>query len=632
MACGLSQTTALATLPEPAHIVIVIEENHSFEQLIGSPEAPYFNELVADGASFTSFYALTHPSQPNYIQFFSGANQGVLDNTSPPPGAPFATPNLGANLVVAGRSFAGYGEDLPFVGSTIDTFGNYRRRHCPWVNWQATVPGPNQLPIFANRPFFTNGLIPQPFYGDTNAPTDYSDLPTVSIVVPNLLNDMHDGTVSMADEWLSTWIRPYAEWAMSNNSLLIITWDEDESESRNRIPTILYGPMIVSGTNDITWTLHNLLRTIEDMYGMVHAGTAAKVRPIVGCFVGDAPMEKRIFRQGQNGYSDAADTYIEQNAPSAAHGANTPVVIDGTPLSQGLIRFNNVVGSGPNQIPQGVTILSAKLMILTGGPAGDEFSSNTISIHRMLTNWTDASTWNSLVGGVSRDDIEAASVADFSLIPNALNSWAIFDVTDRLQSVVNNPSLNLNWLIQPGGSDGWRFASSEAAAVGDRPTLEVTYDSSSCRATFTTQPTAAHVTVGQSVTLSASATGSAPLAYQWRRNTVALIDDGNITGVTSPTLNISSVALSDAGTYDVVVTNPCGPATSASVAVIVCNEPPNGDANADGLVDGNDIASFVAAVLIESTTDALVCSCDFAGNARVDVVDEAGFVMALLGQ
>src|SRR5690606_3165167 len=71
--------SAAAAPPTWDHIVIVIEENHSFSQVIGSPSAPYLNSLAVGGATLNSMYGITHPSQPNYLQFFSGAYQGVTN-------------------------------------------------------------------------------------------------------------------------------------------------------------------------------------------------------------------------------------------------------------------------------------------------------------------------------------------------------------------------------------------------------------------------------------------------------------------------------------------------------------------------------------------------------------------------
>src|SRR5215204_3202697 len=125
--CGLLACSPCLALPAPNKIVIVVEENRSFEDIISNVSAPYLNSLANSGASFTNFFALTHPSQPNYLHLYAGGNQGVLDNTVPAPGAPFTTPNLGAALLGAGKSFAIYSEDLPVVGSTVDVSGDYAR-------------------------------------------------------------------------------------------------------------------------------------------------------------------------------------------------------------------------------------------------------------------------------------------------------------------------------------------------------------------------------------------------------------------------------------------------------------------------------------------------------------------------
>jgi len=177
LACGLLVCCPCLALPAPDHIVIVVEENHSPENIIGSLNAPYITSLAATGANFTNFYALTHPSQPNYIQLYSGSNQGVLNNTVPAPGAPFTTANLGAELLAAGKTFGSYSEDLPAVGSTIGLSGAYARRHNPVVNWQSTNPGPNQYGPSLNMPF-------------TSVPSNIGQLSTVSLSVPKNNNNM----------------------------------------------------------------------------------------------------------------------------------------------------------------------------------------------------------------------------------------------------------------------------------------------------------------------------------------------------------------------------------------------------------------------------------------------------------
>jgi hypothetical protein len=151
---GAPAPTALPAPPAINKIVIVIEENRSHEAVLGSGEAPYLDSLAAGGAHFTSMFALTHPSQPNYMHLFSGDHQGVIDNTLVA-SAPLAAPNLGAAVIAAGKSFAGYSESMPEPGylGEIAEGGLYSRRHNPWVNWQAATPGPNQLAPETNQPF-----------------------------------------------------------------------------------------------------------------------------------------------------------------------------------------------------------------------------------------------------------------------------------------------------------------------------------------------------------------------------------------------------------------------------------------------------------------------------------------------
>jgi acid phosphatase len=96
-----------STIPTPDHVVIVIEENHSYSEIIGSSSAPYINSLASQGALMTQSFAVEHPSQPNYLDLFSGSNQGVTNDNTPPPGSSYSTANLGQELIAAGRTFGG---------------------------------------------------------------------------------------------------------------------------------------------------------------------------------------------------------------------------------------------------------------------------------------------------------------------------------------------------------------------------------------------------------------------------------------------------------------------------------------------------------------------------------------------
>lgn len=253
-----------ATLPRPAHVVVVMEENHSYAEIIGSSSAPYINSLASQGALFSHSFAVTHPSEPNYLALFSGSTQGITNDSCP---HTFTTGNLASELIAAGFTFTGYSEGLPSVGSTVCTSGKYARKHNPWVNF-SNVPSSDNQP-FSNFPSSSN----------------YSTLPTLSFVIPNLNDDMHDGTIQQGDTWLKNNLNAYAQWAKQNNSLLIVTWDEDDSSQSNQIPTIFVGQSVKVGTYSETINHYSVLRTLEDMYGLAALGNSASASDIADCWV-----------------------------------------------------------------------------------------------------------------------------------------------------------------------------------------------------------------------------------------------------------------------------------------------------------------------------------------------------------
>jgi len=254
---GAAGPAAAGKVPVPDHVVIVMEENHGYSEIIGSASAPYINSLADSGALFTKSYAITHPSQPNYLDLFSGSNQGVTDDSCP---HTFTTRNEERGLRAVGLTFKGYSEGLPGKGSEVCTSGEYARKHVPWTN-------------FTNDPAKTN----LPF---TRFPTNYAKLPTVSWVIPDLRDDMHDGSIAQGDTWLENNLSAYVTWAMSNNSLLIVTWDEDDGSENNRVATIFVGPMVKSGQYSENINHYTVLRTIEAMYGLKPVGGSRGIKPI----------------------------------------------------------------------------------------------------------------------------------------------------------------------------------------------------------------------------------------------------------------------------------------------------------------------------------------------------------------
>ncbi len=247
-----------AAVPEPAHTVVVVMENHGYADIIGNPAAPFINGLARRGALLTRSYAITHPSEPNYLALFSGSPQGIADDGCP---YRFATPNLAADLSKAGKTFAGYAEDLPGPGSPVCSAGDYARKHVPWADF-SNVPGSVSLP-FTSFPA-----------------TAFARLPSVSFVIPNLCHDMHDCGVATGDSWLRANVGRYADWAMRHDSLLVLTWDEDDGSQANHITTIFAGQMVRPGRYAEPATHYTVLATIEAAYKLPRDAQAAAAAPI----------------------------------------------------------------------------------------------------------------------------------------------------------------------------------------------------------------------------------------------------------------------------------------------------------------------------------------------------------------
>jgi hypothetical protein len=261
------------SLKMPDHIVVVIEENHGYDQIVGAPSAPYINELMSESAVFTDAHGVTHPSQPNYLALFSGSTQGIPADQCLFDLTPYSTPNLGAALIAKGYTFKGFAQSMPAPGflecdyliSQLTGGVVYGRKHCPWVNWQGNKS--NNFPDSLSQPM-------------TAFPKDFNQLPTVTFVVPDMDHDMHNigkpgdpAAISRGDQWLKENIGAYVEWAKTHNSLLIFTFDEDQFTPRNRILTMFAGGNINPGKYAEKINHYNVLHTIEKMYGLPFSNT-----------------------------------------------------------------------------------------------------------------------------------------------------------------------------------------------------------------------------------------------------------------------------------------------------------------------------------------------------------------------
>jgi hypothetical protein len=250
---------AAPSLPRPAHVVVVVEENRTLAQVVESGNAPYLTAVARGGALFTHAYGVTHPSQPDYFALFAGLTN-VNGDGCPASGIPANAPNIASELLAAHLTFAAYSEALPSAGFMGCWAGTYAQKHAPWTH-------------------FTN--VPQQLHRPLTALTSFDGLPTVTFIVPDVQDDMHSGTVKEGDDWAAKHLGPLLAWAAQHDTLVVFTWDEGYDDL-NSIPTMFVGPMIRAGRYTERIDHYRVLRTLEDLYALRPTGKAATAAPITG--------------------------------------------------------------------------------------------------------------------------------------------------------------------------------------------------------------------------------------------------------------------------------------------------------------------------------------------------------------
>jgi hypothetical protein len=387
-----------------------MEENHAYNEIIGSSSAPYINSLAAQGALMTNSFAIEHPSEPNYLDIFSGSNQGITSDGVDNPGS-LSTPNLGQEMLAKGLTWGAYIEDYP---------GGYDHDHAPWD-------------------LFNNNSTPGVEHDFSTFPTDFTQLPKFSVVTPNLQDDMHDGTIQQGDTWLQNNINAYAQWAKANNSLLIVTWDEDDGSQNNQVATLFVGQMVQPGQYNEQINHFNVLRTIEDMYGLSYVGQSANVSPITD-----------IWTSQQVG----AVTHFGVTAPAAAT-AGTPFNVTVSALDAN----NNVVtgyrGTVTFTSSDGNPALPADYPFTSGDAGTHTFSVtlNTAGTQSVtVTDTSDPTITGTADVAVSQ---QAQVVTHFGVsVPSAATAGTPFNVTVSALDANNNVVAGYRGTVTFTSSDG----------------------------------------------------------------------------------------------------------------------------------------------------------------------------------
>jgi len=249
-------TTNIPPPPLP-HVFVIVMENKSYDQALS---VPYTASLAARHAVATNYYAITHPSLPNYLALTSGSTWGITDNAY----RVLPAAGIGDQLTAAGIPWRAYMEGL--TGDCHTSPAPYARSHNPFVHYGGACPA-NVVPLTA---------LEADLAGNT---------PRFVWITPDRCHDQHDCSLDVGDRWLESVVpKILASRAWRASGLLFITWDEDDGLSGNRVATLIIAPDLVRHSTARRYDHYSLLATVEDRLGVPRLGQAAAATPIDDLF------------------------------------------------------------------------------------------------------------------------------------------------------------------------------------------------------------------------------------------------------------------------------------------------------------------------------------------------------------
>jgi acid phosphatase len=263
-------------VPVFSQVIVVMEENHSYSEVIGNSQMPYLNSLTTQYGLATQYYANTHPSIGNYFELTTG--QLVSNNDSF--GGTVSVDNIVRHLITAGKTWKSYAESIPHPGYTGGDSYPYVKHHNPFAYFTDVVNSSTEVNNLQSLTVF-------------NQDEANGQLPNFSFLVPNSLDDGHDGTLQMADLWLQQNLaNVISSPSFQQNGLLIILFDEaDTNDSTNgggHVAEVIISPKAKQDYKSTTQFQHqSTLRLILEGLGVPNVASypaSASTAPAMGEF------------------------------------------------------------------------------------------------------------------------------------------------------------------------------------------------------------------------------------------------------------------------------------------------------------------------------------------------------------
>jgi hypothetical protein len=256
-----------------SHVVVLVMENREYARVLRG--APYVRGLAGDFASAPSFFAIRHPSLPNYLALTGGSTFGISSDCT---SCHVRDTNLVDQLEAAHRSWKAYMEGLPHPCYKGASSGGYAKKHDPFLYYDDVASNRRRC----------GHVVPATQLGRD---LRRRRLPTFAWITPNLCDDTHDCSLATGDRYLSRLV-PAVMRGLGPHGVLILTWDEGDSDAGccgvargGHIATVIAGPDVRRGTS-ITGDLthYSTLRTIEDLLGLPPLRGAASAQSLEGAF------------------------------------------------------------------------------------------------------------------------------------------------------------------------------------------------------------------------------------------------------------------------------------------------------------------------------------------------------------
>jgi phosphatidylinositol-3-phosphatase len=243
--------------PVVRHVIVVVMENRSFSEIIG--RAPYITGRARHCGLATDYRAITHPSLPNYLAMTSGSTHGIASDCSPAE-CSVRGKSIFSQVTAHHLGWRSYAGSMPTACET-GSGGLYAARHVPAVYYLGVRSICPSHVVRLGR--LGSGRLHDALNGGR--------APAYMFVTPNMCNDMHDCSVGAGDRWASRWIpmmrrsRTYR----AGHTVILLTWDEDDGSSGNRVPLIVISPYTPAGRRSSRPLNHySLLRACEHLLGI----------------------------------------------------------------------------------------------------------------------------------------------------------------------------------------------------------------------------------------------------------------------------------------------------------------------------------------------------------------------------